>query len=224
VLTFDGQFFHIPEVVVNPKPLQKPHPPIYIAASSPDGVDLAARLGLNLFLPIHTRTREQLIRLSNSYWTLLESYGHNPAQRELGILVPMLIAETTREALTRAQEGIMSYYKIIGEMRSRYIRWLTQQGLELPDRLTKTSMADGLTFERVCAEHAVVGDPDKTVVALKQLAKETGATHVLAWMNIGSAPSKFVLESMRQFARDVMPRLETYHPERRPTISTAGHS
>ncbi len=136
----------------------------------------------------------------------------------------MLLAETTKEAESRAQEGIMSYYKIIGEMRSHYIRWLTQQGLDLPDRLAKSSMADGLTFERVCAEHAVVGDSDKTVVALKRLAKETGATHVLAWMNIGSAPSKFVLESMRQFARDVMPRLETYHPERRPTISTAGHS
>jgi len=224
VLTFDGQFFRIPEVVVNPKPLQKPHPPIYIAASSLDGVEFAARLGLNLFLPIHTRTREQLVKLSNSYWTQLESHGHNPAQRELGLLVPMLLAETTREAENRAQDGIMSYYKIIGEMRSHYIRWLTQQGLDLPDRLTKTPLGEGLTFERVCAEHAVVGDSEKTVAALKRLAKETGATHVLAWMNIGSAPSKFVLESMRQFARDVMPRLEMYHPKRRPSISTAGHS
>ncbi len=212
LLTYDGKFFRITGVVVNTKQLKNPHHPIYIAASSADGVDLTARLGLNLFLPIHTRTREQLINLSNSYWKSLEEHGHDPVHREIGLLVPMHLAKTAREAQNRAQDGIMNYYKIIGEMRSSYIDWITRKGINFPDRLSKSSMADGLTFERICAEHAVIGDSDTAVTALKQLAEQTGAAHILAWMNIGSVPSKFVLESMRQFARDVMPRLETYHP------------
>lgn len=100
VLRFEGQFFRIPGVIVNPKPLQRPHPPIYIAASSPDGVEFAA-------------------------------------------------------------------------------------------------------------------------AALKQLINETGATHILAWMNMGSARHDLVLESMKQFARDLMPRLESYHPDRRSSLSLA---
>ncbi len=218
VLKFDGQFFCIPEIIVNPKPLQRPHPPIYIAASSEDGVDFASRLGLNLFLPIHTRTREQLLNLSNSYWKLLKEHGQDRSQRELGLLVPMHLAETTGEAKKRAEQGMMSYYRTIADMRSNYIEWLTRQGIDLPGRLAKTSTGEGLTFERVCAEHAVVGDSHAAIAALRQLADETGAAHILAWMNIGSAPHRFVLESMKQFAREVMPELESYHPDGRPSL------
>lgn len=219
VLTFDGQFFRIPEVVVNPKPVQRPHPPIHIAASSSEGVEFAARLGLNLFLPIHTRTRGQLLDLSNSYWKLLEASGHDRAGQELGLLVPMHLAETIGEAQNRAQNGIMSYYKTIGEMRTNYIQWLGRRGIDLPSRLAKTSMGEGLTFERVCAEHAVVGDSYAAIAALQRLADETGATHILAWMNIGSASHRFVLESMKQFAREVMPELEQYRPDSRSSLS-----
>jgi hypothetical protein len=35
----------------------------------------------------------------------------------------------------------------------------------------------------------------------------TGAAHLLAWMNIGSVPHRYVVESMERFARDVMPGL-----------------
>ena len=44
-LSFDGKFFQIPEVIVNPKPVQKPLPPFYMATSSLDGVEVGARLG-----------------------------------------------------------------------------------------------------------------------------------------------------------------------------------
>jgi hypothetical protein len=41
---------------------------------------------------------------------------------------------------------------------------------------------------------------------LRELAENTGATHFLVWMNIGSVPHALVLESMRQFAVQVMPK------------------
>jgi alkanesulfonate monooxygenase SsuD/methylene tetrahydromethanopterin reductase-like flavin-dependent oxidoreductase (luciferase family) len=206
-LSFDGRFFKIPGIVVNPKPLQKPHPPVYIAASSMEGVDLAARIGVNLFLPIHTRTREQVVELANSYWAGIRSHGHDAALRELGLLVPMHLAPRARAAEERARDGIMSYYRTIAEMRSSYIDWLTARGEPLPPRLLKTATGD-LTFERVCAEHAVVGDSEFARARLRQLAAETRAAHVLVWMNIGSVPHRLVLESMEQFAREVMPCFE----------------
>lgn len=220
LLKFDGQFFHIPEVIVNPKPLQKPHPPIYIAASSPEGVEFAARLGHNLFLPIHTRAREQVVSFAKSYWESLQSHGHDPARRELGILVPIHLAKTVREAENRAHDGIMSYFSTISEMRRNYIQWLSRQGAPLPSRLSKTAPGD-LTLEQVCAERAVVGDSNTAVAALKRLADETGATYILAWINIGNSPHKFVLESMEQIAREVIPRLEAYSPQSGPSLSLA---
>ena len=221
VLAFEGEFFRIPEVVVNPKPLQKPHPPVYIAASSAEGVEVAARMGVNLFLPIHTRTREQVMLLASSYWTRLESHGHSPAERELGLLVPMHVAKSAGEARQRAEDGIMSYYKTIGEIRGNYIAWLNGRGAPLPARLLKTATAEGLTFERVSAEHAVVGDSAAALAALRELAEKTRAAHILAWMNIGSVPHKFVLESMERFAREVMPRLGADHTEAATDVRVA---
>ncbi len=214
-LKYDGRFFRIPEVVVHPKPLQRPHPPIYIAASSPDGVEFAARLGFNLFLPLHTRTRKQVLDLSNSYWDLLEKNRHDPSEHELGLLIPMHVAESVREAQKRAESGIMSYYQTIGDMRRDYLEWIGEKGFAMPGRLGKTASGEGLTFEKVSAEHAVVGDSDAAAAALQQLADETGASHMLAWMNIGSVPHKFVRESMERFAREVMPRIAAYEPKRR---------
>src|ERR687892_682934 len=97
-LTFNGKFFQIPEVVVNPKPVQKPLPPFYMATSSLEGVEVAARLGINMLLPIHTRSPEQVIEFSNTYWEDLKKNGHDPKSRELGLLVPMHLAKTTEQA------------------------------------------------------------------------------------------------------------------------------
>jgi alkanesulfonate monooxygenase SsuD/methylene tetrahydromethanopterin reductase-like flavin-dependent oxidoreductase (luciferase family) len=205
-LTFNGKYFQIPAVVVNPKPVQNPPPAFYMATSSLEGVEVGARLGVNLLLPIHTRTPEQVVEFATAYWEGLAMHHHNSKQRELGLLVPMHLATTTAEAKARAADGIMSYFKIIADMRNEYVDWLTKRGAELPARL-KTAAGQSQPFETICARHAVVGDSGFASQALQNLAEKTGATHFLIWMNIGSVPHRWVIESMQQFAAEVMPRL-----------------
>jgi len=205
-LTFDGKFFKIPEVIVNPKPVQKPLPPFYMATSSLDGVEVGARLGINMFLPIHTRTPEQISEYAQGYWEGLKQHGHEPKSRELGLLIPMHVAQTTAEAKSRAESGIMSYFKTISDMRLDYTDWLTRRGVELPTRL-RTAAGAQVAFETVCEKHAVIGDADLVANKIKKLASQTGATHVLSWFNIGTVPHALVNESMERFTKDVMPKL-----------------
>lgn len=205
-LTFKGKFFDIPEVVVNPKPIQKPLPPIHMATSSLDGVEVGARLGVNLFLPIHTRTPEQVVEYANAYWDGLRSHGHEPKSRELGLLMPMHLAPTTAEAKSRSEAGIMSYFKTILDMRVDYTAWLTRRGVELPARL-RTAAGAQVAFETVCEKHAVVGDSNVAAAKIKELTAQTGASQVLAWFNIGTVPHAAAKASMEQFAREVMPKL-----------------
>jgi alkanesulfonate monooxygenase SsuD/methylene tetrahydromethanopterin reductase-like flavin-dependent oxidoreductase (luciferase family) len=205
-LTFKGKFFDIPEVIVNPKPIQKPLPPIHMATSSLDGVEVGARLGVNLFLPIHTRTPEQVVEYANAYWEGLKLSGHDLTSRELGLLLPMHLAATTAEAKTRSEAGIMSYFKTITDMRVDYSAWLTRRGVELPARL-RTAAGAQVAFETVCEKHAVIGDSGVAVDKIKNLTQQTGATNLLTWFNIGTVPHAAVKESMQQFAAEVMPRL-----------------
>src|SRR5258705_6554040 len=46
--SYDGKLFKIPETTVFPQPLQKPHPPIWITAQSPDSLEAAVRRGFNV--------------------------------------------------------------------------------------------------------------------------------------------------------------------------------
>jgi alkanesulfonate monooxygenase SsuD/methylene tetrahydromethanopterin reductase-like flavin-dependent oxidoreductase (luciferase family) len=205
-LKFKGKFFDIPEVVVNPKPIQSPLPPFYMATSSLDGVEVGARLGINMFLPIHTRMPEQVIEYAQAYWDGLKQHGHDSKRRELGLLMPMHLAATTAEAKARSEAGIMSYFKTILDMRVDYTDWLTRRGVELPSRL-RTAAGAMVSFDTVCDKHAVIGDADLAVEKIKKLADQTRAAHVLAWFNIGTVPHPLVMESMQRFTKDVMPKL-----------------
>jgi alkanesulfonate monooxygenase SsuD/methylene tetrahydromethanopterin reductase-like flavin-dependent oxidoreductase (luciferase family) len=205
-LVHDGKFFHIPEVIVNPKPVQDPLPPFWMATSSLDGVEVGARLGVNLFLPIHTRTPDQVFEFADAYWEGLTNHGHDRKNRELGLLVPMHVARTMAEAKARAEAGVMSYFKTILDMRLDYTDWLTRRGVELPARL-RTAAGAMVSFDTVCEKHAVIGDSASVIDKINGLKHKTGATHLLAWFNIGTVPHAQVEESMQQFAEEVMPKL-----------------
>ena len=205
-LTFDGKFFQIPEVIVNPKPVQKPLPPFYMATSSLDGVEVGARLGINLFLPIHTRAPDQVYEFADAYWAGLKKNGHDPKTKELGLLIPMHLAKTTAEAKARSEAGVMSYFKTILDLRLDYTDWLNRRGVELPARL-RTAAGSMVGFNTVCEKHAVIGDSTLAVEKLKELTQRTGATNLLTWFNIGTVPHAAVKAAMEQFEKEVMPKL-----------------
>jgi alkanesulfonate monooxygenase SsuD/methylene tetrahydromethanopterin reductase-like flavin-dependent oxidoreductase (luciferase family) len=205
-LAFDGKFFQIPEVIVNPKPVQRPLPPFFMATSSLDGVEVAAQLGINLFLPIHTRTPDQVYEFADSYWAGLKTHGHDPKTKELGLLIPMHLAQSTGAARARSEAGVMSYFKTILDLRLDYSDWLNRRGLELPARL-RTAAGSVVGFDVVCDKHAVIGDSALAIEKLRELTRRTGATHMLTWFNIGTVPHTAVKAAMQQFADEVMPQL-----------------
>lgn len=205
-LTHEGKYFRIPEVIVNPKPLQNPPPPFYMATSSLDGVEVGARLGINMFLPIHTRAPEQVVEYANAYWDGLKEHGHDRQSRELGLLIPMHLAKTTVEARARSEAGVMSYFKTILDLRLDYTDWLNRRGVELPPRL-RTAAGAMVGFDTVCEKHAVIGDSATAVEKLRRLVRDTGATNLLTWFNIGTVPHASVKAAMEQFTAEVMPQL-----------------
>jgi alkanesulfonate monooxygenase SsuD/methylene tetrahydromethanopterin reductase-like flavin-dependent oxidoreductase (luciferase family) len=177
-----------------------------MATSSLDGVEVGARLGVNMFLPIHTRTPEQVVEYANAYWSGLNQHGHDRRLRELGLLIPMHLAATTADAKARSEAGVMSYFKTILDLRLDYTDWLNRRGVELPARL-RTAAGSMVEFDMVCEQHAVIGDANLAVEKLKLLTQQTGATHLLTWFNIGTVPHAAVKASMAQFAAEVMPKM-----------------
>ncbi len=75
------------------------------------------------------------------------------------------------------------------------------------DRLWRTGYADMRAQERV-----IVGDPAYCAATLAGLQRRFGITHLAALFNFGGMPHQAVLESLRLFRTDVVPRLEAAAP------------
>jgi alkanesulfonate monooxygenase SsuD/methylene tetrahydromethanopterin reductase-like flavin-dependent oxidoreductase (luciferase family) len=78
-MSFKGSYFDIPKHSARPKPLQKPHPPIWIAAISDPTFALAGKRGFNLLCSlVYGFKSDHLAQLLADYRDALRSNGHKP--------------------------------------------------------------------------------------------------------------------------------------------------
>ena len=103
-LTFSGRFHHFENVEVLPRPLQQPHPPVWLAASSDDSIERAARDGFAILMDPHS-THQEIARKVALYRDHLTRAGHDPASREVPTARLVAIAETAARAEEIARRG-----------------------------------------------------------------------------------------------------------------------
>lgn len=86
---FHGDFYHIPRSFIGPKPVQKPHPPIYLAAFAPPALKRAATManGWNpVVIPV-----EGMAQMMTQLREMAKAAGRNPAELELIVRGNLLI-------------------------------------------------------------------------------------------------------------------------------------
>src|SRR5690606_30205381 len=104
---FEGEFFQMPARNVIPKPVQKPHPPVWVAASRRETTMVAARLGI-ASLGFGFETPDELGDRTREYYRLLREecmpIGHalNPG---LAVLNTFMMGPTDEEAIRRSAGG-----------------------------------------------------------------------------------------------------------------------
>ena len=103
-LTFKGQHFEFDGVEVLPKPLQQPHPPVWMAATSESAIDWAAGRGFSILMDPHAAHRD-IGRKRQYYFEKLKEAGHSAAGRELPIARLVALGDTAEEARETARAG-----------------------------------------------------------------------------------------------------------------------
>jgi len=76
--SYEGQFHQYHDVEVLPKPLQQPHPPVWIASSSPKAISWSARQGHAILMDPHA-SHEELAEKYRGYRQSLLEHGHRNA-------------------------------------------------------------------------------------------------------------------------------------------------
>jgi alkanesulfonate monooxygenase SsuD/methylene tetrahydromethanopterin reductase-like flavin-dependent oxidoreductase (luciferase family) len=103
-LTYHGQFFDFEDIEVLPKPRQQPHPPTWVAATSPPALEWAAEQGYTILMDPHASHRDIAAKQA-FYRERLEAAGHSFAGREIPVARLLAIAPTHAEAEAIARQG-----------------------------------------------------------------------------------------------------------------------
>jgi alkanesulfonate monooxygenase SsuD/methylene tetrahydromethanopterin reductase-like flavin-dependent oxidoreductase (luciferase family) len=103
-LTWHGRYFDFEGVEVLPKPQQKPHPPMWMAATSPPAIEWAAERGYTIMMDPHTNHAD-IASKRELYRAGLEKHGHTLAGRDVPMARLLAVAETRAEAEETARRG-----------------------------------------------------------------------------------------------------------------------
>jgi alkanesulfonate monooxygenase SsuD/methylene tetrahydromethanopterin reductase-like flavin-dependent oxidoreductase (luciferase family) len=207
--SYDGRFFKVPEMSVIPKPVQRPHPPLYQVCVTKDGIENTALRGWPMLNSVLFGPVDQLIANRDIYVDTLKKAGRGADEvksllARWGVSRQIYVAETDARALAEAKDAELWYQ----ESFRRFV---------VPDRIDEAhpslqpafrAMAERLskiTWEGLVAETLAFGSPD-TVARHIEVMRDMGVGQVMCWMNFGGLAPDKVRRSMELFAREVMPR------------------
>jgi alkanesulfonate monooxygenase SsuD/methylene tetrahydromethanopterin reductase-like flavin-dependent oxidoreductase (luciferase family) len=218
--SYEGKHFKIPERDVIPKPIQEPHPPLWMAATSPDSWKLAARngigiLGLSIYVPV--RTVAQQIRTYRAELVNAKPVGKG-INDKVGVFTIAHCAETLEQAkANRAHDAAIEYLNYAFKVFASGLTPERAKGGDSPHlslQLAKEfpllpKMIRGeVTYEELDEEDMViVGDPAHCIRKLERY-REAGADRVLCLMQASRIPHAAVLRSIELFGKHVIPRFD----------------
>ncbi len=201
--SFEGKYFQYHDVCVVPKPYQKPHPPIRVAATSVDTFPAIGEQGFDLFAAVRTGTLSELGPNLKAYRNAYAQAGH-PGKGGVFMRVPVYVAKSFDKAVEDTRDSIMGFYRQLGEQLEASARESGARAIEQRDvrgrRLKET------TFDEVLEEKVIVGTPEMVTSRLRAITEELELDGILAELNCGgNVPRDGVLESLRLLCREVMP-------------------
>ncbi|HYC00823.1 MAG TPA: LLM class flavin-dependent oxidoreductase [Candidatus Limnocylindrales bacterium] len=215
--SFYGKHYKLRYVNTWPKPLQKPHPAVWIpGAGSLETMEFVARrryayMGIPYFRIDFFKKNYAMFR------ECCEKEGYKAHPEQMGLLMPIYVAETDAKARREFEEHFW-YFK------NKLIPGLTVS----PPGYTSVKSAlrvaralrDGHTFisscetwddvERGC--FAVCGSPETVAQILIEHAREIGCGNMLGLFQLGNMPTHKARANARLYAEEVLPRINAAIP------------
>ena len=205
---FEGRSFSMPCRNLVPKPVQRPHPPLWVACSSRETIHLAARLGMGALTFAFVDPQEAKHWVGDYYTTLRTEctpIGHaiNP---NIAMVTGFSCHPDAEEAKRRGLDG----FRFFGFALAHHYLF----GRHKPGR---TNIWE--TFEKVRAQlpdeaaNRGIGTPDQLRTHLRAFA-DAGVDQVVFIQQGGNNRHEDICASLDLFAREVMPEFKQAEVER----------
>ncbi len=212
--SYEGRYFKFPLRNVLPKPLQKPHPPLWVACTQLDTIEMAARRGMGA-LAFQFLSSDQAHAWVHCYYNnftkhqeKLADYAVNP---NLALVSYFMCAETDEEARRRAdgasffQFSLAFYGKSATRARPAPGTFDLWKEYESWKRANPEAHSKALTS-------GLIGSPETIRKKLRKF-ESSHIDQVILLNQAGKTKHEDIYSSLEMFAKDVMPEFKGRHKE-----------
>jgi alkanesulfonate monooxygenase SsuD/methylene tetrahydromethanopterin reductase-like flavin-dependent oxidoreductase (luciferase family) len=207
IVEHHGKYFdQVPRPMV-PKPLQSPHPPLWMSCTSPESHEVAGALGLGLlsftlalsFDEVASRIAKYRERIKTA-----EPIGKF-VNNQTAVFTMTHCAPTRELARERAEAGVMRYQHDQIELLTSLIPELKEDSsYDYYQRFVGVDY-DKFTYEYLDSRNMIlVGDPDRCIELAKQY-ESIGVDRLLCFMQYKDMSHEDTMDSIRLFGEEVIP-------------------
>ena len=198
--SYDGNFYQVNEALVVPQPVQQPHPPLRMAATSSETFKSVAERGLPLFVGLRGDGLEDLAANIRHYREIWKDRGH-PGSGSVYLRVPFYAAKTEIAALEEPRKNIIYYF----ERQARLITTSGPKGGRAQQRNTADTLS-ALSYEEILRDRVAFGSASRLVDRLKNWREVLGLDGITVELNAGGMLSvDQVKSSLSILTNDIMP-------------------
>ena len=183
-----GKYWSFNNIIVEPPTIQKPHPPFWMGAGSPNSIEGVAERGYNLLLDQFAPINVTLERMQ-TFRTSVESRGRKFDANEVGVARGLYVARDAADRDEAIQRRISARNRIDN---------LAQR----PDGANKASIMSYDDTTETALEASLFGTVEEIVEKVSKLS-DGGVKYIL--LSDGGSG----IEGLRQFSKEVMPVFST---------------
>ena len=187
-VSFRGTYYTV-EGSLEPKPITKPHPPIWIGGWGDITLRRAATLGDN-WIPGPTADLARLLAGKRAFLANRQAAGRTAPITEWPLTRDVIIAETDARARALAEEHIMIAYRreYAGGWRHPFI---------------DASIATDL--DKLMHDRFIIGGPDQVIPQIRRFVDAYGMTHLICRTFFPGMPHAHIMKELELIAREVIP-------------------
>ena len=216
--SWEGKHFEVRYVNVWPRPLQKPHPPIWIPGfGSSETIEWCAHPDrkypyLAVYMP------ESLVKVYfDMYRECADKFGYMASPYQLGHVYPVYVGETDAKAEAEAKDHLLWLYHYGLRQKNEFLfppGYVSHSSmmniLGHADEMDWSKMSFGELNEK---GFCIVGSAETVRQRLEHSAKTLGFGVMPVLLHFGDMPHDKTIRNMEMFANEVMPHLRGIHPK-----------
>ena len=219
VWSFEGEFFKLKDCAIWPRPVQQPHPPIWIAARSAESIEWCVKRHLTCAQVY--QTTGQIEDTFGYYRTKANEDGWHAGPDKFILCRHIYIDESEQKA------------REFGDPAMRYFFTVFNRGFNeaINKGAVDQKLTAALTSERsfsyfregnrerhdfskldwqglIDSGYLIAGNPDSVAKQIQSQMKQIGADHFMGMFHIGNLAHDKVVNSLNLFKKEIMPRLQ----------------